>query len=87
MVKIIEPGRNDLAPQTSNQRRSRNLSNEFKSDLEKQEHAILLYRSTHSISEVSKFTGLSLSFLFNWLKKIGEYKETGCDYLSSKEKR
>lgn len=41
MVKVIESGRNDLTPQTSNQRRGRNLSNEFKSDLEKQEHVIL----------------------------------------------
>lgn len=82
MVKVIESGRNDLTPQTSNQRRGRNLSNEFKSDLEKQEHVILLYRCTHSISEVSKFTGLSSSFLFNWLKKNGEYKETGKTFSS-----
>lgn len=44
--------------------------------------SILLYRTTFSISEVAKFTNLSSSFVYRWLKKINEYKPT-CEKFSS----
>ena len=83
MVKIIESGRNDLTPQISNQKRkSRFASREFASDPSKQEQAILLYRDTCSLSQVSEFTGLSCSFVHNWLKEIGEHKPSGKSFSS-----
>lgn len=44
--------------------------------------AVLLYRTTNSLSDVSRHTGLSVSFIHNWLKSIGEHKAQSPCYSS-----
>lgn len=75
MAKVIELGRNDLTPQIVTQPKGKlSASKEFLSNSTKKSEAILLYRQTSSLSEVSRFTGLSNSFIHNWLKSVGEHK-------------
>lgn len=83
MVKVIELGRNDLTPQIKNQPKSKlAASKEFISNSFKMNEAILLYRQTYSLSEVSRSTGLSNSFIHGWLKSIGEHKPKYPSYSS-----
>ena len=83
MVKVIELGRNDLTPQIDIQPKSKlTASKEFLSNPTKINEAILLYRQTYSLSEVSRFTGLSNSFIHGWLKSIGEHKPQCPSYSS-----
>lgn len=61
---------------------SSSISKEFLSNPFKMDDAILLYRKTQSIAEVSRFTGLSLSFTHKWLKLVGEHKPNSPSYSS-----
>jgi len=58
------------------------ISKEFLANPNKMDEAILLYRETNSLAEVSRFTGLSISFIHNWLKRIGEHKPNSPRYSS-----
>lgn len=58
------------------------ISKEFLENPQKMDEAILLYRSTNSLADVSRFTGLSVSFTHNWLKRIGEHKPVSQKYSS-----
>lgn len=62
--------------------RSLSISKEFLSNPQRINEAILLYRETNSLAEVSRSTGLSISFIHNWLKRIGEHKPNSPSYSS-----
>lgn len=62
--------------------RSLSISKEFLANPDKMDKAILLYRQTSSIAEVSRFTGLSSSFVHKWLKNNGEHKPDSPRYSS-----
>lgn len=61
---------------------SSSLSKEFLSSPSKMDEALLLYKETNSLAEVSRFTGLSVSFIHNWLKRNGEHKPNSPKYSS-----
>jgi transposase-like protein len=55
---------------------------EFLSNQNLKNEAILLFRNTHSLSQVAKFLGFSTTFTSNWLKEVGEYKPHYSSYSS-----